>query len=335
MPGAHVIGLSATELAALWTTYISDSISVQFSTYFLSIIEDDEVKPLIEHSLSISQTHLKTIEHIFEKEKFPVPQGFSGADLNTGVPPLFFDLFPLSYVYATSRLGLPRHAMNMANVARKDIRDFFSQSIQSASDLYSRSVDIMLSKGLYDRPPLIPYPDHVSFVDRKQSILSRWFGPQRSLNVLEMSEMFFNIERNFFGLILLTAFIQVVKDEKIKNLLLRGKDMAEKQIKFINDKFTKDDLLGTVMVNTEVTASTQSPFSDRMILNLTNLLNSNALTYMGNALSMTTRLDLAAEYTKLIPEIMQYGKDLTDLLIEREWLEEPPHALNRKELAGI
>ncbi|MCZ8518600.1 MULTISPECIES: DUF3231 family protein [Paenibacillus] len=335
MPGTHVIGLSATEIAALWSTYISDSISVQFSTYFLSIIEDEEVKPLIEHSLSISQTHLKTIQHIFEKEKFPVPQGFSGADLNTAVRPLFFDLFPLSYVYAMSRLSLAKHAMNMANVARQDVREFFSQTLQSTTDLYSRSVDIMLSKGLYDRPPLIPYPDHVSFVDRKENILSRWFGPHRSLNVLEMSEMFFNIERNYFGLIMLTAFLQVVKDEKIKSLLLRGKEMSRKQIKFINDKLTKDDLLGTIMVNTEVTASKESPFSDKMILNLVNMLNSTALTYMGSALSMTTRLDLAAEYTKLIPEIMQYGKDLTDLLIEREWLEEPPHAPNRRELANI
>ncbi|WP_426452000.1 DUF3231 family protein [Paenibacillus sp. S-38] len=335
MSGTHVIGLSATELAALWTTYISESISVQFSRYFLAIVEDDEVKPLIEHSLSISHAHLNTIQHIFEKEQFPVPQGFSESDLNTAASPLFFDLFPLSYVYAMSRLSLAKHAMNMANVARSDIRDFFSKCIQSTSDLYSNSVDIMLSKGLYDRPPLIPYPDRVSFVDRKENNLSRWFGPQRTLNVLEMSEMFFNIERNYFGLILLTAFLQVVKDEKLKSLLLRGKEMARKQIEFINEKFIKDELLGTIMVNTEVTTSTESPFSDKMILNLVNMLNSAALTYIGSALSMTTRLDLVAEYTKLIPEIMQYGKDLTDLLIERHWLEEPPHAPNRKELANI
>ncbi|NOU86193.1 DUF3231 family protein [Paenibacillus sp. LMG 31460] len=64
--------------------------------------------------------------------------------------------------------------------------------------------------------------------------------------------MFFNIERNYFGLILLTAFMQVVKDEHIKRLLARGKQLSMDQIKFINDKLVQDDLLGTIMVNTEV-----------------------------------------------------------------------------------
>ncbi|AFC29512.1 hypothetical protein PM3016_2630 [Paenibacillus mucilaginosus 3016] len=335
MAGSHVIGLTATELSALWSTYMGDSISLQMSRYFLAIIEDKEVKPLLELSMALSQTHLKTIRDIFEGEKFPVPVGLTEADVNLSAPPLFFDLFPLSYVYAMSRMALAKHAMNMANVARKDIRSFFSQSLHSTTELYNQSVELMLSKGIYDRPPLIPYPDHVSFIQRKENILSRWFAPQRTLNVMEMSEMFFNIERNFFGLIVLMAFIQVVKDEKIKHLLFRGKKLAQHQIEYINEKLIQDDLLGTIMVNTEVTTSTVSPFSDKLILTLTNYLNSTALTYLGSALSMSTRLDLAVEYTKLISDVMQYGKDLTDLLIEREWMEEPPHSPNRAELAGV
>ncbi|WP_166239889.1 DUF3231 family protein [Paenibacillus turpanensis] len=335
MVGSHVIGLSSTEIAALWSTYMNESISVCISKHFLAIVEDDEVKPFIEKSLQLSQTHMHTIKHLFEQEKFPVPIAFSDEDYDPSAPPLFFDLFPLSFVYAMSRLGLSKHAMFLSNVAREDVRSFFSQCLQSATDLYNQSVELMLSKGIYDRPPLIPYPDRVSFIRKKETLFSKWFEPQRPLNVMELSEMFFNIERNYFGLILLTAFIQVVKDEDMKSLLVRGKQLAREQIRFINAQLEENDLLGTIMVNTEVTTSTVSPFSERMILVLINMLNSAALTYLGNALSMTTRVDLTAEYSKLITEVLHYGKDITDLLIKREWLEEPPHAPNRKELAKV
>jgi hypothetical protein len=335
MAGTHVVGLSSTELSSLWTSYINDSISVCLSKYLLQITEDDEAKALLEQSLTLAQTHLQTIQHLFEKETFPIPIGFSDADVHVSAPPLFFDLFPLSYVYAMSRIGLTKYAMYLSNVAREDVRSYYTQCLHSTAELYNKSVTLMLNKGIYDRPPMIPYPDHASYIKKKENFLSKWFGPQRQLNVMEISEMFFNIERNYFGLILLTAFIQVVKDEKIKRLLIRGKEMAMEQIQFINEKFIQDDLLGTIMVNTEVTTSTVSPFSDKLILTLINLLNSAALSFLGNAISMTTRLDLIGEYSKLMVKVMQYGKDVTDLLIEREWLEEPPQAPNRKELAGL
>lgn len=335
MVGSHVVGLSSTEISALWTSYISDSLAVCLSKYLLNITEDDEIKPLIEQSFILSQSHLETIQHIFEKEKFPIPIGFKETDVTVTAPPLFFDTFPLSYVYAMSRIGLNKYATLLSNTAREDVRNYYTQCLESTTELYNKSVTLMLTKGIYDRPPMIPYPEHAAFIQKKENFLSKWFGPQRMLNVMEISEMFFNIERNYFGLILLTSFIQVVKDEEIKRLLIKGKELSIDQIKFINDKLMQDDMLGSIMVNTEVTRSTVSPFSDKLILNLLNVLNSSALIYIGNALSVTTRLDLTAEYAKIITKIMNLGKDVTDLLIEREWLEEPPLVPNRKELAGV
>ncbi|MDR6884094.1 DUF3231 family protein [Bacillus sp. 3255] len=298
MVGTHVVGLSSTELSALWSSYVSDSITVCLSGYLLQITEDDEIKPLIERSLKLAQTHMKTIQHLFNKEKFPLPIGFTEADVNVAAPPLYFDTFPLSYVYAMSRIGLTKYAALLSNTAREDVRNYYTQCLQSTSELYNDSVSLMLAKGIYDRPPMIPYPEHPNFIKKKENILSKWFGPQRTLNVMEISEMFFNIERNYFGLILLTSFIQVVKDEAIKNLLIKGKELSMDQIKFINDKLFQDDLLGTIMVNTEVTTSTVSPFSDKLILNLINILNSTALIYLGSAISVTTRLEQSMQHSR-------------------------------------
>jgi hypothetical protein len=329
----HTVGLSSTEIAGLWATYINDSLSICLSKHFLQQTNNEDVKPLIKLTLDISQKHIEEIKNIFEKENFPIPKGFSDEDIDLSAPPLFFNLFPVSYTYGMSRMGLMSYSMLISNVAREDVRSFFSECLTSTLDLYNTSVDLMLSKGIYDRPTMIPYPDKVEFVKKKEIFLSKWFEKKRPLNVLELSEIFFNIERNYFALVLLTGFIQVVKDEQIKKFLTKGKDLAQKQIQFLNHTLIKEDLLGTVMVNSEVSTSTVSPFSEKLIMNLVTILNTQAITYIGHALATSARVDLATEYSKLIPEILQFGKEGTDILIDRGWMEEPPHAPNRKELS--
>lgn len=331
----HTVGLSSTEIAGLWTTYINDSMSICMTKHFWHHSSNDDVKPIVKRSMELSEKHLMEIRNIFEKEGIAVPRGFTDEDVNLDAPPLFFDLFPLSYVYGMSRIGLVAYGMFVSNVAREDIRAFFSKCLQSTIDLYNDAVSLLLEKGIYDRPPMIPYPDHIEFVNKKETLLSKWLEQQRPLNVLELSEMFFNIERNYFGLVLLMGFIQVTKDATIQQYLKQGKQLAQKQIQFLNHTLLKEDLMGSIMVNSEVSTSTVSPFSDRLIMNLITMLNSQGVTFIGHALSVSSRIDLANEYLKLIPEIIQYGKDGADILIDRGWLEEPPHAPNRRELAEI
>lgn len=334
METEHTVGLSSTEIAGLWTTYINDSLSICLGKHFLHHSNNEDVKPLIKLTLDLSKEHIEEIKSIFEKEKIPIPRGFSDEDIDLSAPPLFFDLFSVSYTYGMSRMGLTNYGMLLSNVAREDIRTFFSKCLTSTLGLYNTSVNLMLSKGIYDRPSMIPYPDKVEFVKKKDTFLSKWFEKKRPLNVLELSEMFFNIERNYFALVLLTGFIQVVKDEQIKKFLTKGKELALKQINFLNHTLIKEDLLGTIMINSEVSTSTLSPFSEKLIMNLVAMLNTQGITFIGHALATSARIDISTEYSKLIPEILQYGKDGTDILIERGWMEEPPHAPNREELAG-
>lgn len=331
----HTVGLSSTEIAGLWTTYINDSMSICMSKHFLHHSNNEDIKPIIKKSIALSEKHLEEIRNVFEKESFPVPKGFSDEDVDLNAPPLFFDLFPLSYVYGMSRMGLASYGLFLSNVAREDVRTFFSQCLTSTKDLFNDAINLLLTKGVYDRPPMIPYPDKVEFIRKKETFLSKWLEQKRPLNVLELSEMFFNIERNYFGLVLLTGFIQVTKDETIQQYLIKGKDLAHKQIQFLNHALINEDLMGSIMVNSEVSTSTVSPFSNKLIMNLITILNSQGVTFIGHALSVSSRVDLVSEYLKLIPEILQFGKDGADILIDRKWLEEPPHAPNRRELAKI
>ncbi|UUZ81244.1 DUF3231 family protein [Paenibacillus sp. P26] len=331
----HKVGLSSTEIAWLWTTYMNDSMSICISKHLLQHSDRKDVNPLLEKTIALSEKHIAEISSIFAKENFPIPKGFTDHDVNLSAPALFFDLFSISYIYGMSRIGLVTYAKMISNVARADVRQFFSRCLESVNELYNTSIELMLEKGIYDRPPMIPYPDHIEFAQKKEMFLSKWLEKRRPLNVIELSEMFFNIERNYFGLILLTAFIQITKDERIKRYLVKGKQLAQKQIEVLNRILIQEDLLGSIMTNTEVSSSTISPFSDKLIMFLITTLSSQGITFIGHALSTSSRVDLVAEYSKLIPEILQFSKDGMDIMIDMEWLEEPPHAPNRDELARI
>ncbi|MCC2683470.1 MAG: sugar isomerase [Paenibacillaceae bacterium] len=335
MQVTHITRLSSTEIASLWTVYISDSLSACLATHLLQHNKTPELQELLKRTLKLTQTHRKFIKDIFEGENFPVPEGFGDKDINLDAPALFNDIFSLSYVYGMSRIGLVTYGNIVSNVARKDIRQFFTQCLQSTNELYNISVDLMVAKGIYDRPPMIPYPNHVEFLKKKETFLSKWLEEKRPLNVVEITEIFYNIERNYFGLILLTGFIQVAKDEEVKRHLLNGKELVLNQIEFLNQLLIKDDLLGTIMVNSEVTDSTTSPFSDKLIMFLICTLNSTGLAYIGHAISTSARVDLTAGYARFIPKILQFGKEGFDIMIERAWLEQTPLAPDRKALAKV
>jgi hypothetical protein len=53
------------------------------------------------------------------------------------------------------------------------------------------------------------------------------------------------------------------------------------------------------------------------------------------AATASPRRDIATTYVRLSAEIANYAMEGAKLTIEHGWLEEPPHASNRKELAGV
>ncbi len=84
----------------------------------------------------------------------------------------------------------------------------------------------------------------------------------------------------------------------------------------------------------EVTNSTVSPFSDKLIVALFHFLNSIDVTLIGHALSLSMRVDLATYYSKVIGEILIYAEKGFNIMVNRQWLEQPPQAPNRKVLKG-
>jgi hypothetical protein len=49
----HNIALTSAEMATLWSTYLSDSLSVCTLKYFLEKVEDTEIRPILEYALNL------------------------------------------------------------------------------------------------------------------------------------------------------------------------------------------------------------------------------------------------------------------------------------------
>jgi hypothetical protein len=105
MEKGNQVKLTSAEVQALWTSYINDSaIACQFK-YFLTIVEDEEIKPLVKQALDIAQGNLKTLTEIFNKEKYPIPYGFKlNEDVDVNAPRLYSDTYFLNYLHQASQL---------------------------------------------------------------------------------------------------------------------------------------------------------------------------------------------------------------------------------------
>ncbi|NRD76448.1 DUF3231 family protein [Bacillus sp. BRMEA1] len=331
--GEQRIMLSSSEIGSLWAIYLQESMKVCLLTYFLHYVEDEEVKEQLERAYKMVKGHFDQITKVLNEEGIPLPTGFTEKDLNLEAPKLFYDMFALSFVYSISRMTIISISFVLANVARKDIMDLFSLMINDSTVLYREATTLMLSKGIYDRSPKIPYPKEVEFVEKKSYISG--FGKKRPINAVEITEIFFNTERNYFSILLCMGLLQVVKDKEIHEYIQEGKKISEKQINTFNDILKREELLGNVPLNVEVSDSTIPPFSDRLVVMLFHSLNAIDITLIGHALSLSMRTDLALQYEKYIAEVLMYGAKGFNIMVDRGWLEMPPHAPDRRKLQKL
>jgi hypothetical protein len=329
----HSIRLSSSEIGGLWTVYLQENMAVCLLTYFLHHNQDEQIEKILQQALEISEDNVQRITRIFTDEGIPVPDGFSEKDVNLSAPRLFYDMYGLSFVYSMNRLSIINTSFITVNTARKDVMDFFVTMVQQASMLYQQATTLMLEKGIYDRPPMIPYPDQVEYIESKSYV--NGLGKKRPVNAAEITELFFNIERNYFSILLCMGLLQVVKDKEIHKYIKEGKEISEKQIKTFNDILMREELLGNISVSMEVTDSTVSPFSDRLVVTLFSSLNAIDVTMIGHALSLSMRTDLAAYYEKYILEILLYSAKGFKLMVERGWMQKPPHAPDRRKLQNL
>ncbi|WP_106497905.1 DUF3231 family protein [Lentibacillus sp. Marseille-P4043] len=328
------IKLTSAELSQLWTSYQNDSGSICMLKHFLQTVEDSEIRPIIEHALKLSQSHIQKLTTIFAKEDYPLPNGFSESqDLNTDSPRLFTDNYMLQFIKQSAQISLSGYGVAKSLAVRSDINEFYAQCLTEVNQLDTMTKNVLLSKGLYVRSPYIPYPDKIDFV-KKQKFLTGWFGERRPLLSLEITNLFSNFQRNALGTATLIGFSQVAKSKKVAQFFVRGKEIAAKQNEVFGSILREDDLPVPMTSDTYVTESKAAPISDRLMMFTVTGLIALGIGYYGTSISTSLRRDLTAHYDRFIHEILKYSEDGANILIDNGWMEEPLQASDRDELSN-
>ncbi|WP_339146126.1 MULTISPECIES: DUF3231 family protein [unclassified Sutcliffiella] len=94
-----------------------------------------------------------------------------------------------------------------------------------------------------------------------------------------------------------------------------------------SDTLLKSDIQPPIVAWGNPTLSTESPYSEKLMMYLTNLLSSFGLTSNALGTSFSLRSDLPTKMTLIAKDIFDYAKDGGKLMVKNGWMEEPPQSL--------
>ncbi|WP_051530054.1 DUF3231 family protein [Anoxybacteroides tepidamans] len=331
-PKPHQIRLTAPEIAALWSQYQSDTMAVCVYKYMLNIVKKQEVRPVLEFALRLAENHIVILKKYFQEEKFPTPQGFTDDDVNVNAPRLFSDEICLTYTYLMAVNGLTSYAGALATSIRQDVREYFTRCQTETMDLFNLTVPLLLEKGIVSKPPYI-YPSETTEVIQTKRFMKGILGGERPLSCIEISHVFWDLKKMQLSKAFTMAFAQVSKSKEVGKFLWRGAEIYAKQIEVLESILSQNHLPQPKSEETEITNSTIPPFSDRLMMYHKALFGSTTIALFGTAVGSCQRADLVVHYARFMAEMTQYMSDGFKMMIENEWLEQPPLAEDREALA--
>jgi len=320
--------ISSQEITNLWAHYIRETMAVCVSKYVLNCVEDPEIKTIYDFALKLSNQHIQILESLFKQEDFPIPNGFTDEDVHLNAPPLFTDNFWLTYMYGMSMHGSSLYSLSFNTSSRKDLREFYYRCVNDSMDVYNMSIEILISKGLYEKAPYFSSPKKVKYI-KSLSYVANVFGNQRPLNTVESGNIFFNLKKSTLQKGLTLGFSKVCQSNDIRRFMENGLKVITKHIGIFSSILTENDLHIPKSLDLEITDSTIAPFSDKLMLFHVGTLFNMAITYYTYAAITSMRADLIVHCETAISRDFKILAQFTNLMIKNQWLEEPPIADDR------
>ena len=326
--------LSSWEMSQLWLIYQANSSLKCILQYFVATAQDPEIKAVLNDALNAMPPQLSTMTNLFNSVGFPIPYGFSDQDVEQNAKRLYSDSLMLTYLRMIIKFGLVKLAHALPLASRPDVQDYLNSALVETQNLYNKTGHLLAKKGIAIKPPYTPVPDRVNYVTG-QNYYGGLLGKKRPINVLECSHVFERLETKISEKAILLGFAQVAKDEKVKAYFSKGINFMDKEIDRWVSILKDEDLPTPILWRSEVTDSTESPLSDRLMLfhflfNITYSITAN-----GFALGNCNRTDLVLSFSKTMLDLEGFGKEGLDLMIEKGWLEEIPLVADREKLIGL
>lgn len=327
------IPLTSSELATLWVVYQKKSMMVCVINYFLLKEEDEENKQLLKNFVDTESGYVKEIADIFREEGGVPPVGFGEGDINQDAPPLYDGFYDVMYLRLMMKIAMGLHALHLSMTYRGDIISLYRKYLQTAEDVYGKTTNILLQKGILARSPLTTMPQKVEFVKDMDYLTGmNPLKKKRSLNTLEVAYLFSAIESNTIGRQMITGYAQVADNKEVAKYFLKGKELTKKIITDLNNLLLASDVMAPISSTGHVTDSKVSPFSDKLMMYNIALITSFSLGSGALGSSFSLRGDLPVTMALLGQDIYNFSKEGGKLMATHGWMEEPPQMEDRNNL---
>lgn len=317
--------LASSEIGNLWMTYQQKTMFARMLEHFLHTQENENIKEQLQKYYDQETAYIQEISGIFQAEKIVMPVGYNDSDVKPDTPRLYDEYFDILFLRIMMKVTIGLNALHLSMTYRSDMSDLFMRMSQSSQQTYTAATQFLLDEGILTRPPMIPMPDKVEFVKEKKYMAGfDAFSEKRPLNAIELSLLYQGIETNILGFQLLKGFEQATDDKELKQYFKEGKNLAKQIIESFSETLLKSDIQPPAVAWGNPTFSETSPYSEKMMMYLTNLLSSFGLTSNALGTSFSLRADLPTKMTIIAKDIFEYAKKGGKLMIKHGWMEEPP-----------
>jgi len=323
MTSKNEVLLTTQEISQLWGTYMGDSSQVCMMGYFLQVVEDEELRSILEFCYKRAIHHLEQIKLMLTGDGHGLPFGFNlEEDVEVTTESLFSDLYVLEYVHRFAQLGLRGHGVNLTLAVRKDCQLFFQECLSDSVTLYDRVKELLLKRQDY---LFVAIPTtYQSSIVKDQRFLAGFFGDKRPLTAIEVTHLFSNFQRNALGAVMMQGFSQVAQIPEVKKYLIRGKEIGEKHCELFEMVLKQNNLSAKLNKDSQVLPLSRPLFSERLMMFIVSTLSSASLGFYGMGLGGGFRRDLGTLYSRLIMEVELFAEDGANLMIKHGLLEWPP-----------
>ena len=324
------VELTSNEISNLWSSFLKNSMEQRLLEYFFASTEDSEIKLVIEKMLNRSKNNINELKEILVKENLRIPLGFTEEDVRVDAPKVFSDIFILSFCFDFTHLSMSTYPVALSDCTRKDVRDHFQANIAFSVDIQNEIVDLMLSKGVYLRPPQVAMESDVEIADNFM-YLNGFFGGSRPLNAAEIANLSRIIHRAQFSKMVFVTFSQLVQTKDLKQHFGRGRDGIDKILDSLQEVLQKENIPISASGDFQFSHTEIPPFSDKLMLFFANTcLGIFCFAMISQAMTSSLRTDIVSKLSKISDDMKKfYGMGLL-LAIKEKWFEQPPQAVDRK-----
>jgi len=325
--------LSADEMGHLWEMYLYNAGSKCQLQYLVAKAQDLEIHTVLQYALEIATTRINKITQIFNTVGFPIPHAFNDEDVEPNAKRLFSDGFMLVYVNSLVHFELIESFMGLTGAIRVDVKEYYNAYIDENQELHKRAYEVLLRKGLFVKPPYFPVPDRVEYV-YQDTFFGGLLGDKRPINALEVCHIYTRLQTKMLERAMILGLSQVAQSKQVKVFLSKGKQLIDKQIEGWSKILQDEELPVPIFWDHEVTDSTESPFSDKLIMFIILTMLRNRIIQNGISLANCVRGDIITAFGGSIVALQAYSKDALDLMINSGWLEKIPQVADRQEIIG-